>query len=105
MENNIEIIINSALEKIAQGYSRAKAEWKADKRNPFKDGKFVAYFEAKEAILKLLDADLNLNVILEEITKRFNAAKAEWKADKRNPFKDGKFLAYFELLKMLPAAA
>lgn len=103
MENNVEVMINSALEKIAQGYARAKADWKADRRNPFKDGKFLAYFEAKEAILKLLDTEIDPNVILEELTARFNAAKADWKADMKNPFKDGKFLAYFELLKMVPA--
>ena len=46
-ENNVEMIINGILEKIAQGYACAKREWKADRRNPFKDGKFLAYYEVK----------------------------------------------------------
>lgn len=102
MENNVEMILNGILEKIAQGYLRAKQEWKADRRNAFKDGKFLAYYEIKEAVQKYLDNENGLNGLLEEIACRYNAAKAEWKADRRNPFKDGKFLAYFEMLRMIP---
>ena len=36
MANN-EGRINGALERIARGYTRAKADWKADRRNLFKD--------------------------------------------------------------------
>ena len=43
MANN-EGRINGALERIARGYTRAKADWKADRRNLFKDGKFLAYY-------------------------------------------------------------
>ena len=49
MANN-EGRINGALERIARGYTRAKADWKADRRNLFKDGKFLAYFEMLRAI-------------------------------------------------------
>lgn len=104
MENNFDVIINSVLEKIADGYNAAKAEWKADKRNAFKDGKFLAYYEAKEAFLKCLnDADDSLNAALEEIARLYSKAKEDWKADRKNLFKDGKFLAYFEILNMVPA--
>ena len=102
MENNVEMILNGILEKIAQGYVSAKREWKADRRNPFKDGKFLAYYEVKEAVQKYMDNENGLNGLLEEIARRYNAAKEEWKADRRNPFKDGRFLAYFEMLRMIP---
>lgn len=102
MENNFEAMINGFLEKIADGYNHAKSEWKADRRNPFKDGRFLAYYEAKEAVLKALESDVTLEGVLEEIARRYNAAKEEWKADRRNPFKDGKFLACFEILHMIP---
>ena len=49
--------INGALERIARGYARAKADWKADRRNLFKDGKFLAYSESREAIVNGLYAD------------------------------------------------
>ena len=52
MENSFDAILNSVLEKIARGYNTAKNEWSADKMNPFKDGKFLAYFE----VLNLLPA-------------------------------------------------
>ena len=45
MEGNYETMINGMLEKLARGYNIAKAEWKADRRNPFKDGKLLGYFE------------------------------------------------------------
>ena len=45
MDNNFENIVNAMLEKVARGYANAKADWKADKRNPFKDGKLLGYFE------------------------------------------------------------
>ena len=41
MENSIETIVNNMLEKLSQGYNNAMADWKADRRNPFKDGKFL----------------------------------------------------------------
>lgn len=104
MDSNIENLINSILEKLARGYDAAKAEWKADKRNAFKDGKFLGYYEAKEAILKVLDAGDAIDSALEEIAILYNRAKAEWKADRKNQFKDGKFLACFEILNMIPAA-
>lgn len=105
MENNFETIVNALLEKLAQGYANAKAEWQADRRNPFKDGRFLGYYEAKEALLKHLNAEETLNNALEELVVLYNRAKAEWKADKKNLFKDGKFLACFEILNMIPAAA
>lgn len=103
MDCNIENIINGILEKLACGYEIAKAEWKADKRNAFKDGKFLGYYEAKEVILKVLDAGDAVENALEEIAILYNKAKEEWKADRKNPFKDGKFLACFEVLNMIPA--
>ena len=104
MEGNYETMINGMLEKLARGYNIAKAEWKADRRNPFKDGRFLAYYEAKEAILNCLNADGPISNAMEEISRRFNLAKADWKADRRNPFKDGKLLGYFEVLKQFSAA-
>ena len=104
MDSNFENIVNSILEKIAEGYAKAKADWQADRKNLFKDGRFLGYYEAKEALLKQLAADETLNGALEELARLYNRAKAEWKADKRNPFKDGKFLACFEILNMIPAA-
>lgn len=103
MENNIETMVNAMLEKVAGGYARAMADWKADKRNPFKDGRFLAYYEAKETLMKVLNADGPLSAAMDELTRRFNAAKADWQADKRNPFKDGRLLGYFEVLKQFPA--
>ena len=38
------------------------------------------------------------------IRRRYAQAKEDWKRDRRNPFKDGKFLAYFEMLRAIPAA-
>ena len=102
MENNLENMLNGILEKIARGYSNAMRDWKADRRNLFKDGKFLAYYEVKETVLKCLDTEGAINAMFEEIARRFNAAKEEWKADRRNPFKDGRFLGYFEILKMIP---
>lgn len=102
MENNVEMILNGILEKIAKGYVNAKREWKADRRNAFKDGKFLAYYEVKEAVKKYLDNENGLNALLEEIATRYNKAKEEWKADRCNAFKDGRFLAYFEMLRMIP---
>lgn len=104
MENNLELIINTLLEKLANGYTRAKKDWQADKKNPFKDGKFLGYYEAKETILRILDSEAPLSNAAEEIARRFNQAKADWQADKKNPFKDGKFLAYFEITQLLPIA-
>lgn len=104
MDGNIEFVIDGILEKIAEGYVRAKNEWLADKKNLFKDGRFLGYFEAKEAILRHLTAEDALNNALEELVNLYNRAKNEWKADRRNPFKDGKFLACFEILNMIPAA-
>ena len=103
MENNLEMIVDSILEKLAVGYQKAHDEWMADKRNAFKDGRFLAYYEAKESILKFVEQELSVAGIIEELTRRFDAAKAEWKADKVNPFKDGRLLGYFELLKIGPA--
>ena len=102
MENSFDAILNGVLEKIARGYNTAKNEWSADKMNPFKDGKFLGYYEAKEAIMKVLDADGPVAAAIDEISRRYNAVKNDWLADKMNPFKDGKFLAYFEVLSLLP---
>lgn len=52
MENSIETIVNNMLEKLSQGYNNAMADWKADRHNPFKDGKFLACFE----VLKMIPA-------------------------------------------------
>ncbi len=103
MDGNFEMMINTVLEKIAQGYTAAKNEWLADKRNAFKDGKFLAYYEAKEALNRALNAE-DFDGALEEIARLYNRAKVEWKADRKNLFKDGKFLACFEILNMIPAA-
>lgn len=97
--------INGALERIARGYARAKADWKADRRNPFKDGRFLAYYEARQAVLRRLDADGAVGAAFEEIRRRYAQAKEDWKRDRRNPFKDGRFLAYFEMLRDIPAPA
>ena len=102
MENSFDAILNGVLEKIARGYNTAKNEWSADKMNPFKDGKFLGYYEAKEAIMKVLDADGPVAAAIDEISRRYNAVKNDWLSDKMNPFKDGKFLAYFEVLSLLP---
>lgn len=103
MDGNLENTINSILEKIALGYNAARAEWKADRKNAFKDGRFLAYYEAKEALLKRLDGGNAQESALEEIAHLYSRAKADWLADRRNPFKDGKFLACFEILNMVPA--
>lgn len=103
MDGNFENVINNILEKLAYGYNIAKAEWKADRKNAFKDGRFLAYYEAKEVFIRYLSCDDALNNALEELARLYNRAKTEWLADKRNPFKDGKFLACFEILNMIPA--
>ena len=89
--------INELLEKIALGYQKAKQEWMADRRNTFKDGRLLAYYEAKESVLKLLDSENPLAYIADELQKHFQNAKAEWKADRKNTFKDGKLLGWYEL--------
>ena len=99
-----EMRIDGALEEIARGYTAAKRDWKADRRNLFKDGRFLAYYEAREAILRALNADGAIGAAFEEIRRRYAQCKEDWKRDRRNPFKDGKFLAYFEMLLMIPAA-
>ena len=104
MDCNFETMINNVLEKIAAGYNAARAEWKADRKNAFKDGKFLAYYEAKETVLKDLSCEDAFNDALEELARLYTRAKAEWLADRRNPFKDGRFLACFEILNMFPAA-
>ena len=105
MENSIETIVNNMLEKLSQGYNNAMADWKADRRNPFKDGKFLGYYEAKEILIRCLDAGDAFNAALEQLASLYNNAMVDWKADRHNPFKDGKFLACFEVLKMIPAAS
>ena len=105
MNSMVEEKINAMLEAIAQGYANAIRDWKADKKNPFKDGRMLAYYEAKETLMKYLDAEAPLKEAFEEINRRYNTAKSEWLADKKNTFKDGKFLGYFEVLKVLPAGA
>ena len=45
-----------------------------------------------------------IGAAFEEIRRRYAQCKEDWKRDRRNPFKDGKFLAYFEMLRMIPAA-
>lgn len=104
MECNFENMINGILEKIAAGYNAAKAEWNADRKNAFKDGKFLAYYEAKETLLKDLSGEEAFNNALEELARLYSRAKNEWLADRRNSFKDGKFLACFEILNMCSAA-
>ena len=102
MENNFDAVLNGVLEKIARGYSNAKSDWSADRMNPFKDGKFLGYYEAKEAIMKVLNAEGPVAAAVDEIKRRYNTVKNDWLADKMNPFKDGRFLAYFEVLNLLP---
>lgn len=104
MNCDFETSVDAFLEKIAEKYSVVKAEWKADRRNTFKDGRFLGYYEAKEAILKSLGAEESSENLLEAIAVLYEKAKREWLADRRNPFKDGKFLACFEILNMIPAA-
>ena len=41
MDNSFESMVNGMLEKFSRGYDCAMEEWKADRRNPFKDGKFL----------------------------------------------------------------
>ena len=65
MDGSIESIINGILERIAQGYASAKAEWQADRRNLFKDGRFLGYYEAKEALIHHLTNEDGLNNALE----------------------------------------
>lgn len=103
MENNIDKIINDVLERLARGYNMAKEEWKADRKNAFKDGRFLAYYEAKEMVMKYMNCEDTLCNALEELAGLYSRAKNEWLADKRNPFKDGKFLACFEIVNMIPA--
>lgn len=102
MDGNIEAIVNGILEKIAQGYVFAKKEWLADKKNLFKDGKLLGYYEAKEAILCALNAGQSFENALEAIAGLYSRAKNDWLSDKRNAFKDGKFLACYEILNMIP---
>lgn len=104
MDSNLDIRINNFLEKLAQGYAFAKNDWLADRRNPFKDGRLLGYYEAKEALLKALSKEEFPNSALEALAELYHRAKIDWLADKRNSFKDGKFLACYEILKMLPAA-
>ena len=105
MDNSFESMVNGMLEKFSRGYDCAMEEWKADRRNPFKDGKFLGYYEAKEILTRCLDAGGDaFNAALEELARLYSGAMEEWKADRRNPFKDGRFLACFEVLKMIPAA-
>ena len=103
MDHNFETMIDDVLEKLAKGYNAAKAEWKADRKNAFKDGRFLAYYEAKEMVLKDLSSEDSFNNALEELALLYSRAKADWLADRRNSFKDGRFLACFEILNLFPA--
>ena len=103
MDGNLEKVIIGMLEKIAQGYVFAKKEWQADRKNLFKDGRLLGYYEAKEALLRELNEEENLNEALEVLAKLYVRAKNDWLSDKRNAFKDGKFLACYEILNMIPA--
>ncbi|MEE1199454.1 MAG: hypothetical protein U0L09_02270 [Christensenellales bacterium] len=100
MENVRERKINAFLEGLAQRYSNAKQEWKADRRNPFKDGRFLAYYEIRETVLKRIEEE-SFSELFNEIAGKFAAVKREWIADRRNLFKDGRLLAYFEVLKLI----
>ena len=104
MNGNLDSMINNILEKIAQGYVFARKEWLRDRKNLFKDGKLLGYYEAKETILSALNAEESINSAAEALASLYTRAKSEWLADRRNPFKDGKFLACYEVLNMLPAA-
>ena len=104
MNGSIDSMINDILEKIARGYVNTKKEWLADKKNGFKDGKLLGYYEAKEALISALNAEKPLNDVLEILAIQYSRAKADWLSDKRNAFKDGKFLASYEVLNMVPAA-
>ncbi len=101
MDDNFETMIDGILERIAQGYNQARIDWLADRKSPFKDGKFLAYYEAKEAFLKYAD---ELDDALEAVAELYRRARADWMRDRKNAFKDGKFLACFEILNMIPAA-
>jgi len=102
MDENLEMIIDSFLENLAKGYKKAKEDWLADRCNTFKDGRFLAYYEAKEAVMRLAEREYTLTEIVGELSRMFDAAKTEWKADKVNSFKDGRMLGCFELLKIAP---
>ena len=99
MNIGLEEMINGILEKIGGGYSAAKAEWKRDKGNRFKDGRFLAYYEAANDLGGCGDVQ-SIRALLK---RRFEAAKREWLADRRDTFKDGRFLACFEMMNMVPA--
>ena len=104
MDSSIENIIGGVLEKIAQGYLRAKKEWLSDKKNRFKDGRLLGYYEAQEAIIRAMNGNESANDTLETLAELYSRAKTDWLSDRRNPFKDGKFLACYEILNMIPAS-
>ncbi len=103
--NNPDAAVNTMLEKIAQGYLNAASDWKKDQKNLFKDGKLLAYYEAKETLAGCIDSEDALSGAFDAIDKKYAAAKTDWLADKKNPFKDGRMLGYFEVVKTLPSLA
>ncbi|MBE5807079.1 MAG: hypothetical protein E7317_01905 [Clostridiales bacterium] len=96
---------DTLLMQIAQKYASAIREWKADRVNPFKDGHMLGIYEGKSLVLNELDEGRTLNEIVAQLKARLQRAKQEWARDRMNPYKDGKLLAWFELVSLAEAAA
>ncbi|MBQ8972957.1 MAG: hypothetical protein IJ074_07765 [Clostridia bacterium] len=96
--------INELLSRLAEGYRRSMEDWKSDRENAFKDGRFLGYYEGKETILRCLEGETDREGLLNALSARFQRIKREWTLDKTNRFKDGKLLAYYEILQLVQTA-
>ena len=103
MNEAMERKLDAALERLAADYRQSIDEWKSDRRNAFKDGRMLGYYELKEACLSSLNAGGGWKELCEEVRRRFEMAKTEWRGDRANRFKDGRMLACFEILQLFPA--
>ena len=99
-----ESTYETLLMRVAEKYAHVIDEWKADRVNPFKDGRMLGYYEGKSLILNELDKGRPLTELKEQLRTRLQIAKAEWRGDRANRFKDGRLLAWFELSGMLEDA-
>ena len=91
------------MEQIAAGFERSRQEWRADPLNRFKDGRFLAYDEARRALAKDAESE-DLADALHVIAKGYEQARTDWVRDRKDEFKDGRMLGYYEMLQMIRQA-
>ena len=87
--------------RTAQRYHAALADWNADRKNPFKDGRLLGWYEGRTLIQECQRQQKGAVELRDALQQKLLRAKSEWKKDSTNPFKDGRMLACFEVLQMV----